>query len=102
MSRVKIPISIIAVAISIFMFVLSWNAYGSGLSIALLPDAAKSFVAPANSAIDAWNAFAAENGVKAVVTEPIVLNGTPLAAQPESPANVAPEDTLVDSTVVTE
>lgn len=102
MNRAKIPISVIALAISIFMFVLSWNAYRSGLSTTLFPDVAKSFVAPANSAIDAWNAFAARNGVETVVTEPIVLNEIPSDAESDSMANTASEDTMVDSTAATE
>lgn len=81
MGKVRISLSLIAAAFSVAMFLLSWGIYSYGLSPALLPDVARPFVTPVNGAIAAWNVFAAENGVKIVVADPIALEGSPSTAQ---------------------
>ncbi len=96
MRKARIPVSLIAIVVSVAMFLLSWGVYNSGLSTALLPDIEKMFVDPANSAIGTWNAFADENGVKVVVTDSIVLGGASSAAQPDGTADAEPEAAPVD------
>lgn len=74
MDRVKMPVSLIAVVISVVVFIMSWNVYGLGLSIAMFPDAAKSLVTPASELIDSWNELALENGISPTVLTPITIN----------------------------
>ena len=86
MSRVKVPLTLIAVVVSTIMFIVSWNVFGSGIATTLLPDTAKTFIEPANNAINDWNTFASENGIGVVVTTPIVLDET----TSDIPPNEAP------------
>lgn len=102
MNRVKIPIPLMAVVVSVVAFIMSWSIYGSGLSIALLPDAAKSFVTPANASIDSWNEFALENGISPTVLTPITINRETPSVESQDVLNSSAEAPSTDNSASAE
>ena len=77
MNAGKFTNTLIAIAIALVIFCISWFTFNMGLSQKLFPDVAEGFAAPVSESIEAWNAFASENAISIVARPPIVLSQAP-------------------------